>query len=184
MDHYIDIRVLPDPEFVETVLMNALFSKLHRGLVAAGAGQVGVSFPKEVKQLGDVLRLHGSQDALKTMMANGWMKGLRDYTEVSIIQLVPKDCQHRFVKRVQIKSSAERLRRRSIKNGKVSPEDAATRIPLSREKRLALPYLELKSQSTSQAFKLFVYQSEPQSEPSEGQFSSYGLSSNATIPVF
>lgn len=184
MDHYLDIRVLPDPEFVETVLMNALFSKLHRGLVAVGEGRIGISFPKAQKQLGDVVRLHGPAAALETMMANGWMKGLRDYTQISNIQAVPEVCQHRRVKRVQAKSSSERLRRRSIKNGKVSAEEAAERIPLSSEKRLNLPFLELKSQSTGQAFKLFVQQSEPHDEPSEGRFSSYGLSSTATVPSF
>ena len=34
MNYYWEIRVLPDPEFKETVLMNALFAKLHRALVS------------------------------------------------------------------------------------------------------------------------------------------------------
>ena len=38
MDTYLEIRLLPDPEFVPTMLMNALFSKLHRGLVEQGGG--------------------------------------------------------------------------------------------------------------------------------------------------
>ena len=34
MDHYLDIRLLPDPEFPAPLLMNALFTKLHRALVS------------------------------------------------------------------------------------------------------------------------------------------------------
>ena len=32
MDHYLDIRVLPDPEFGQVELLNALYAKLHRVL--------------------------------------------------------------------------------------------------------------------------------------------------------
>lgn len=184
MDHYVDIRVLPDPEFVESVLMNALFAKFHRALAAQGAGDIGVSFPKAEQQLGNVLRLHGDAASLEGLMQSGWLKGLRDYTAVSEIEAVPDTCQFRQVKRVQTKSNAERLRRRSVKNGKLSEDEAARKIPRSKEKRLNLPYLELKSSSTGQAFKLFVQQSEPQAEAVSGRFSSYGLSSTATVPSF
>jgi CRISPR-associated endonuclease Csy4 len=49
MDHYLEIRLLPDPEFPATTLMNALFSKFHRGLASHGEGAIGVSFP-DVKE--------------------------------------------------------------------------------------------------------------------------------------
>lgn len=45
MDHYLEIRVLPDPEFSSEMLMAALFAKLHRVLGARGQGDIGVSFP-------------------------------------------------------------------------------------------------------------------------------------------
>ncbi len=38
MDHYLEIRVLPDPEFSSEMLMAALFAKLHRALGARGQG--------------------------------------------------------------------------------------------------------------------------------------------------
>lgn len=44
MDHYLEIRVLPDPEFSSEMLMAALFAKLHRVLGARGQGDIGVSF--------------------------------------------------------------------------------------------------------------------------------------------
>lgn len=39
MDAFVDIALLPDPEFPATTLLNALFSKFHRGLVGLEAVQ-------------------------------------------------------------------------------------------------------------------------------------------------
>ncbi len=43
MDAYLDITLLPDPEFAPAMLMNALFGKLHRGLVGQGGNTVEIS---------------------------------------------------------------------------------------------------------------------------------------------
>ncbi|WP_251265995.1 type I-F CRISPR-associated endoribonuclease Cas6/Csy4, partial [Enterobacter hormaechei] len=56
MDHYIEIRVLPDPEFSEEMLMAALMAKLHRALGQRGKGDIGVSFPAHGIKPGAVLR--------------------------------------------------------------------------------------------------------------------------------
>lgn len=184
MDHYLDITVLPDPEFVENTLMNAMFAKLHRALVDVGQGKVGVSFPNANKALGDCLRLHGSQFALDMLMAENWLKGLRDYTQASAVQRVPENVQHRVVKRVQVKSSVERLRRRSVSKGWLSAEEAIASIPLTNEKKSKLPFLQLKSISTGQSFKLLVQQEAVQNVAVEGSFSDYGFSNCATIPYF
>lgn len=80
MDRYIDIRLLPDPEFPASVLMNALFGKLHRGLVTHGGCNIGVSFPdvgKNGRSLGECLRLHGSKTNLEKLMASNWLVGMR-----------------------------------------------------------------------------------------------------------
>ena len=122
MNFYQDIRVLEDPEFSEPMLMAALFAKLHRVLGAQANGAVGVSFPRAGKMLGDTLRLHGSQDALQALQATPWLKGLRDYTQCSDIQRIPENVMHCTVSRVQVKSSAERLRRRSVKKGWLTEE--------------------------------------------------------------
>ena len=69
MDKYIDITLMPDPEFETQQLMNALFSKLHRAIGEAAPGEIGVSFPKAGKRLGDQLRLHGTQESLAACWA-------------------------------------------------------------------------------------------------------------------
>jgi CRISPR-associated endonuclease Csy4 len=183
MNHYINITVLPDPEFPETVLLNALFAKLHRTLVSVGQGEIGISFPQVKKNLGNQLRLHGTAAALERFMEEPWLKGLRDYTQVSTVLLVPAITKYRVVKRVQAKSNIDRLLRRATKRG-LSEDDAKTRRATFQEQHLKQPFLQLKSQSTEQNFRLFIEHSELINAPVNGFFSTYGLSSSATIPWF
>ena len=73
MDHHIDIDVRPDPEFPAHQLMNALYAKLHRALVAENSTRIGVSFPcfsLKTPHLGTRLRLHGDVAALSALMAS------------------------------------------------------------------------------------------------------------------
>lgn len=184
MDHYIEIRILPDPDFGPSTLLEVLFAKLHRALGHAGGGQIGVSFPAAGKTLGDRLRLHGSLVALSTLDAQPWRKGLRDNTEHSGILPVPEKVKYRTVRRVQPKSNAERLRRRSVKKGWLTEEEARLRIPDSVEKHASLPFIRLKSLSSDQTFLLFIEQGPIGDKAIEGAFSAYGLSAVATIPWF
>lgn len=187
MDHYIDITVLPDPEFPATTLMNALFAKLHRGLVDHGGQDIGVSFPEVVQSkrtLGQRLRLHGNSASLDRLMATSWMQGMRDHVTVTPVQPVPAGVQHRAVRRVQAKSNPERLRRRLMVRKSIDAEAARAAIPDAAARMLELPYVEIGSRSTEQRFRLFIEHLEPVSTPREGIYGSYGLSSSATIPWF
>lgn len=184
MDHYLEVIVLPDPEFSEGMLMSAIFSKLHRALVDVAHGEIGVSFPHQKKTLGDCLRLHGTMSALNELMKITWLRGLRDYTHASNIQPVPSTDQHRIVQRVQVKSNAERLRRRSVKKGWLTEAEAAEKIQLSSERRSKLPFVCLKSNSNGEVFRLFIRQGALQHDVVFGKFSNYGLSGTTTIPYF
>ncbi|MDX5628744.1 MULTISPECIES: type I-F CRISPR-associated endoribonuclease Cas6/Csy4 [unclassified Brenneria] len=184
MDHFLEIKVLPDPEFTAADLLNALFAKLHRALGQRGRGDIGVSFPDAGKVLGEKIRLHGSSPALTELQSTTWLKGLRDYTQISDIQPVPEGAKFRTVQRIQVKSSALRLRRRSVNKGWLTEQQAAERIPFTCEKRTNLPYLQLKSLSSGEMFRLFISQGPLQDTPAIGTFSSYGLSATATVPWF
>jgi CRISPR-associated endonuclease Csy4 len=185
MDYYLDIKILPDPEFKETTLMNALFSKMHRALVDIANTDIGVSFPEfKDKSLGSGLRLHGTQVALNKLMALEWMKGLRDYTVRTDIQPIPRNTQHRLVKRVQAKSSVERLQRRSVAKGWVTTEEAFERLSSVKPQKLTLPFIQLRSSSTRQEFRLFIRHEALRDESIQGKFNAYGLSNEATIPWF
>jgi len=188
MDHYQDIQILSDPEFPPHMLMSALFAKLHRALVQLGSNVIGVSFPKMNHQkptLGRLLRLHGTKEALRTLAEQSWLNGMKDHIEVDEMMLVPANVQHCRVKRVQAKSSAERLRRRYCKRHQGSTErDATALIPDGVEEHLSLPYLQIKSESTGQSFRLFIEHQAPQLQATKGEFNSYGLSTQATVPWF
>lgn len=186
MDSYIDIQLLPDPEFSAPLLMGALYSKLHRALVTMKAGNIGVSFPGyqlKPKTLGSVLRIHGNSDALNALLSTNWLKGMSDHSTVTDVQEVPSDAGYQQVRRRQYKTSAERLRRRRMTRKGESYEEALLAIPDSVEEKPSLPFLTLRSLSTGQTFCLFIDQSVAES-PIQGEFSCYGLSSQATVPHF
>lgn len=186
MDHYIDIRVLPDPELQPAVLMNALFSKLHGCLVRLSCNDIAVSFPESPSQghgLGALLRLHGSEAGLKHVQAEAWMRGMRDHVRVGKVQPVPATVEYRQVRRVQSKSNPERIRRRQMKRHGWTEAEARQRIPDSAARTLRLPFVQLDSGSTEKRFKLFLDQREAPG-PHAGTFNAYGLSTEATVPWF
>ena len=188
--HYIDITVLPDPEFSHAHLLGALMSKLHRALVQMTASDIGVSFPQHVnapqskRTLGAVLRLHGTPISLDGLMAQPWLKGMRDHVDVSEVTTVPTDARHLLVLRRQFKTNAERLRRRRMQRKGETADQAAAAIPDSVERRPNLPFVQLRSSSTGQPFCLFVEHGSPNPDPIVGGFNTYGLSLGATIPWF
>jgi CRISPR-associated endonuclease Csy4 len=184
MDHYLEIRVLADPEFAEEVLMAALFAKLHRALGARGKGDIGVSFPLHGVKPGACLRLHGTALALQMLEAACWRKGLNDYCQCGNILPIPQVQGWRRVSRVQVKSSAQRLMRRSVKKGWLTEEEAQHRLLTMQDQQTRLPWLKMRSLSTGQTFRLFIEHGELVDTPVNGVFSSYGLSAIATVPWF
>ncbi|AJQ97034.1 type I-F CRISPR-associated endoribonuclease Cas6/Csy4 [Gynuella sunshinyii] len=183
MDYYFDIRVLPDPEFKETILMNAVYAKLHRIIMKAGQGRTGLSFPEFAKSLGAVMRVHGSAGDLDNLLTENWLQGLRDYTEVTATLPVPSGCKHRVVRRRQAKS-AHNKRKRLITKGWKTVEDAWQKYPEESSTLLKLPYAQFQSMSSKSMMRVFVEHGPLIEQPVNGVFSSYGLSQTATIPWF
>lgn len=188
--HYIDLTLLPDPEFSHAHLLGALVAKLHRALVQLRTDAIGVSYPQHAvapqhqRSLGNVVRLHGEAPALQALMALGWLQGMRDHTQVTELAPTPANAQHRSVARRQFKTNAERLRRRRMQRKGETAEQAAAHIPDSVEQRPHLPYVQLRSSSTSQPFCLFIDHGPLQTQAVAGPFNTYGLATSATIPWF
>lgn len=183
MDSYIDITVLPDPEFSSTTLINAVFAKLHRVLMKVAQGRIGVSFPSYKNTLGKILRIHGCQMDLGVLLAEPWLKGLGDYTQVSEIQPVPAGCAYRTVYREHTKSAHNKLKR-SLSKGWITEEEAAVRFKTEQSKTSDLPFANVKSLSTGEQIRIFIGLGDLQGQPTKGEFSSYGLSKTATVPWF
>lgn len=177
---------MPDPEFTDTVLMSALYNKLHRTLVSMKSDDIGVSFPGyqlKPKTLGTVLRVHGSQASLNSLLEAGWLKGMMDHIEPVAITEVPQTTQYLLVKRKQYKTSAERLRRRRKKRKGETWEQVCQAIPNQLSPKVGCPFSTLRSQSSGQTFSIFINQQRT-NESIGGTFNSYGLSRKATVPYF
>jgi CRISPR-associated endonuclease Csy4 len=185
--HYIDIALLPDPEFSDAHLLGALVAKLHRALVQLRSDDIGISFPRyslHPRSLGGVLRLHGGEAVLLRLMAQPWLQGVRDHVRATEVMPAPLTGTHCVVQRRQFKTNAERLRRRRMRRKGETAEQAAAAIPDGIERRPDLPYVQLRSASTGQPFCLFVDQDTKPAEAVPGTFNSYGLSLGATVPWF
>lgn len=190
MTHYLEIRLLPDPEFGPSLLLNALYNKLHHGLVKLNCNDLGISFPyqqskaeKNQHPLGHSIRIHGTQERIAELMATHWLSGMVDHVRVSSINLLPNKVKYAVYKRVQYKSNVERIRRRHMRRHNLSHEEVVRLIPDDIEKHSDLPFMNLRSQSTKQIFKLFI-QREEVPGPTDGYFNTYGLSASASVPLF
>lgn len=187
MDHYVDIEVRPDPEFPAHQLMSALYAKLHRALVAQKSMGMGVSFPgvdAQAPHLGTRLRLHASLAALSALLQSDWLAGMRDHVALTPPEPLPPAVQHRAVRRVQVKSSPERLRRRLMRRHSLDEQQARQRIPDESARLAHMPFVQLRSTSTGQSFRLFIDHGPVQPGAVPGDFNAYGLSQGATIPWF
>ena len=186
MDRYMDLKILPDPEFPLRQLMNALYTKFHRGLVRTRLTEVGVSFPEVDESRGDfgrVMRLHGTEQGFGMLMGEPWLAGMRDHLMIGAVSTVPPGAVHQRVRRVQLDSNPDRLRRRLMKRHGLSYEQACARIPDDAAKVTRLPYLQCDSGSTGHRFRLFI-EHRPVVAPVIGMFNAYGLSATATVPRF
>lgn len=187
MDHHVDIDVRPDPEFPPNQLMSVLYAKLHKALVAQGSTHIGVSFPGvnlQAPHLGTRLRLHGNLAVLSALLESDWLTGMRDHVALTPPMRVPDNTQHRAVRRVQVKSNPDRLRRRLMRRHDIDEQEALRRIPDELACFAHLPFVQLRSTSTSQSFRLFIMHDPILSSATPGDFNAYGLSQSATIPWF
>lgn len=185
--HYVDLTVVPDAETAVPHLLGALYDKLHRALVQQRLDSIGVSFPQYSvipRNLGDTLRLHGSEAVLRAFVDGDWLRGIRDHVRSAGVSTAPMGVEHRSVQRRQFKTNVERLRRRRMQRKGETAEQAARAIPDSAERKPNLPYAHLRSLSTGQPYCLFIALGPLQPQPVPGSFNTYGLGSGTTIPWF
>ncbi|MGM0986710.1 MAG: type I-F CRISPR-associated endoribonuclease Cas6/Csy4 [Pseudomonadota bacterium] len=189
MDHYLDIRLRPDPDFPSAMLMGALFSKLHRALHDLQADDIGVSFPDHktgvrARTPGDRLRLHAEQSRLEQLMTISWLTGMRDHVMLAPIQPVPADAKHRVVRRRQFNTGGPSRARRYAQRHGIEVEEAQRLMETPAVRQIPLPFVQVSSRSSGQRFALFIEHGQPQPQPVTGRFNHHGLSSEATVPWF
>lgn len=183
MDFYIDIRIKPDEEMRENVLLNKVYTKLHKALNTLESTSVGVSFPHYQVMLGRLLRIHGSKANLLVLDEMKWLGGLIGYCDLSEILVVPSDVKHRVISRKQSSMSQAKLRRlmtrRPLENSDIKEYKAKMF-----NKGLDEPYLELSSSSNGHFYRRYLSFGDIQDDSVSGEFDHFGLSKQATVPVF
>jgi len=183
MKHYIDVQLKPDAEMRENVLLNKVYTKLHKALCTLKATDIGVSFPQYHVKLGDVVRIHGSDEKLVELQAMNWLGGLVGYCGVSDITPIPAQVKFRTVSRKQSNMTVSKSRR-LVKRGSLSPDEVKQYKAKMFSKGLDHPYLELESGSNGHKHRRYIQFGELLNVQVEGEFDQFGLSKVATVPWF
>jgi CRISPR-associated endonuclease Csy4 len=183
MDYYVDIIVQPDQEMRESVLMNMLYSKLHKGLVTIKSDFIGVSFPAAHLKPGNHLRLHGTSENLEQLAALNWLGALAGYCKLGELSPVPAKLLYRKVSRKQATKSKAKLRRLQ-KRSSLSDGNIVDYRAKMFANGLDYPYFDLISQSSGQVYRRFIKLGALLEQPQSGKFDSFGLSTEATVPWF
>ena len=183
MNQYIDIRIKPDAEIRENLLLNKVYIKCHKALSLLKSTNIGISFPNYKIKLGDVIRLHGTENSLSKLQAINWLGGLSGYCDITELKPIPSDVLYRIISRKQTNMSPAKLRR-LIKRGSISVNSAKKYKAKMFTQSLDNPYLELESTSNGHKHRRFIQFSALSDRAVEGMFDQFGLSKTATIPWF
>ncbi len=193
MKCYLNITLLPNADIALYFLWEKLYQQLHLAFVenqnADGKVSVGVAFPDyniENNQLGNQLRLFSpSREVLEELKINEWLSRMIDYVQISNIHDVPEKVEnYACFKRIQPKSNNARLARRKAKRQGISYKEALAYFQSKEEQTSQLPFIHIKSHSSGKRYRLIIAQTETTNTLKAGSFSTYGLSSTNTVPLF
>ncbi|WP_392565791.1 type I-F CRISPR-associated endoribonuclease Cas6/Csy4 [Utexia brackfieldae] len=195
MKYYIEITLIKNTELTVNQLWTRLYTQVHLAFVehkdSQGHTPFGVAFPqyryhqeKKLGSLGGKLRIFAvTESLLIDLNLTKWLAGLEDMIHYTGIKPVPQVTTFATYQRKQYKTSAERLANHRLKHHNDMTFEQAVIYYTPRLKISDLPYIQLKSLTNQQMFKLFIKKSEVR-EAVAGNFSSYGLSAAVSVPDF
>ncbi len=193
MKYYIEITLLPNEEIPLYFLWEKLYQQLHLAFVETKDSRnkvaIGVSFPKydnTLHNLGCKLRLFAPSNAdLENLNIRKWLSRLSDYVHITSIREVPnKILGYAHFKRIQLKSNNARLARRKAKREGISLDAAQDFYKRYKEVYSNAPFVRIKSLSSDKQFRLLIEKIDTDKAGDNGGFSTYGLSSTTTVPLF
>ena len=193
MNYYQDIKLYPDNEIDIAFLRNKTYAKLHKAIFDLKAKNIGVSFPQANKKLGCVIRIHSTQEQLQKLQALNWIGGLSGYCSISDILPVPSKLKgHQTISRIRQSMSNSKLKKKIIyqqekgylkTNEDIKAYEKQYKLKMFKT-GLSNPYFELQSTSTANKYRLYVGLGEVLKNPVVGDFNRFGLSNEATVPIF
>ncbi len=195
LTHYQEITIIPDPEIAPYFIWSKLFTQLHIGLADVknkhDIETIGVSFPDyhydskgKSSKLGLKLRVFApSQQDLETLNLNDWLSRLTDYVHIKRINEVnDKATGYVSVHRYRFKPIEVQAQTLAAKL-KISDEGAMA-IVTKRKPELALPYIQMRSQTNNSNYSLRILQ-RLCNEATVGSFNVYGINGmrdHVTVP--
>lgn len=183
MDYYIDLNLKPDAEMREAELGSKVFTKFHKALVNLNTNQIGISFPLVNIKLGKLFRIHGEQSVLNDLQGQVWLGGLSEYCKQSEILKIPEYVDYRVISQKRSNMSNAKLKR-LIARGNIDEAGIKNYKVKMLNQGFDNPYLDIFSSSTGQTRRIFFVFSALKSEPTKGEFDTFGLSKTATVPWF
>ncbi len=198
MKYYLDITLLPDTEITLGFIWFKVYQQVHIALAENKIGEnssaIALAFPRYTLSkdkegefpLGSKLRIFAATQAqLNEFDINRWLKRFTDHTHITSIKAVPDHVsEYVCVKRKQCKTNLSRLARRRAKRKGESFEQALQYFASFNDEKSELPFINVKSLSKNEQFRLFIEQVSVKEE-SAGEFNCYGLSKEqATVPWF
>ena len=183
MTHYVDIKLIPNKEIRENVLLNQVYTAFHKRLYDLKSKDIAVSFPEYRLKLGRLFRIHGTKEALEKLNEKDWLGKYKEFSKISNIEEVPTNVQYRTVSRVQQNMTEAKLRR-LIKRGTIPEEDIKKYRIKMFQGGLDNPYVELVSMSNGQLHRRFIEFGELKELEVKGEFDLFGLSKVSTVPWF
>lgn len=203
MNFYQEITIIPQAEITPYFIWSKFYKQLHLAFVEQKDDRnkvcFGVSFPeyhlddeKQFGILGTKLRIFSdSESDLQALNLSNWLNRFLDYVHISSIREVPKSIKsYATYSRKQLKGE-KRLEERFnqkveyySKLHNVSLEEAQKRYEKRSPEPISLPFIQLESLTTKQSFKLFIERRLFDEPTAKNVFSTYGLSTESTVPEF
>ena len=199
MKYYVELTLLPDADISAYYLWEKVFQQLHLALVenkeANNKVKVGMSFPDynlERHQLGNTLRFFAdSSERLIALDLARWLSRFTDYVHIKPIREVPANVKgYGSFKRVFAKGSNESLARRRAKKLSISYDEALAFFESDKGRKLSekntyrYPFITMRSLGSQQKYPLSIAFVEIDKLTFGEGFSTYGLSSDSSVPLF
>ncbi len=199
MKYYLDITLLPDTEITLGFIWFKVYQQVHIALAENknndNQSDIALSFPQYFEKnktfpLGNKLRLFSpTQAGLENLAISTWLKRFVDHTHVTSIKAVPEVItEYACFSRQQFTTNLSRLAKRRAKRHEETFEQALHHYASFEDKETKLPYINIKSLSKDEQFKLFI-DGEISKQTRKNNFTCYGLSARepskqATVPWF
>lgn len=192
MQFYQELTLLPSYDISDNVLWSHIYRQLHIGLVSLfndegrtfGISLPGYSLNGKKSSLGSKLRIFAEEEqSLEKLNLSQRLAEYEDYLHITKIRVLPHIKGYAVYSRVHsVKTVAQKSRRYAARHN-TSVLEAEKLFPQPKQ-FCQCPYVQMKSLSNGNSFRLFIKKTIMDGDSKEHSFSVYGLSETSTVPEF